>query len=139
MIREGSIEDVLEIVSQIPEFVNPYPIEEFKKRLNIHSIILVAEIKHHLAGFKYGYEKDTTTFYSWMGGVVPSFRRQGIASELLIEMERKCNEMGYQYLSFKTLNRHKNMLLFSLKNDFEIIDLERKREEPRIWLRKKLR
>lgn len=33
-------------------------------------------------GYKLGYERQRDTFYSWLGGVHPDFRRRGIAREL---------------------------------------------------------
>ena len=143
MIREGSIEEVLEIVPQIPEFEHPYGRSEFEERLKHNkSLILVSECDNKLQGFKCGYERDKTvaSFYSWMGGVLPKHRRKGVAYALLGEMEAWCRQERYSYLQFKTLNKHRAMLLFALKSGFEITGLEDSTTDPekRIWLTKKL-
>ena len=33
-------------------------------------------------GFKIGYRYDLSTFYSWIGGVLPTYRQQGIATAM---------------------------------------------------------
>ncbi len=143
MIRKGTIEELLKILERIPEFEEPYDKSEFEKRLgNVKSLILIAESGSQLQGFKCGYQRDETqnTFYSWMGGVITEFRQLGIAKDLLFEMESWCREEKYSYLTFKTLNRHKSMLIFSIKHGFDILSVEESPKDPakRIWLIKKL-
>ena len=104
MIREGSIDEILKVVAYIPEFKDPYSHEEFNKRLSCeNSLILVAKEAGKWTGFKCGYEEDAGHFYSWMGGVVPAYRRKGVADKLLKEMEGWCRVRGYEKLKFKTL------------------------------------
>ena len=141
MVREGSMEELMTIALQIPEFKNLYPKKEFEKRLSSnHSMILIAEEKNQLVGFKCGYPDNEHVYYSWMGGVVPENRNRKIAFFLLKEMENRVLKMGYKYLSFKTLNEHKSMLIFALKNGFEIIEVvgSSKDPKPRIRLKKQL-
>lgn len=142
MVREGTIDEVLDLISRIPEFREPYTRAEFERRLgNTASLVLVEEKDGKLRGFKCGYERDSDTkkFYSWLGGVLPAYRRSAIATELLNAMGDWCRESGYDCLSFKTLNQHKSMLIFAIKNDFEIVNVMPKKDEPsRIWLTKKL-
>ena len=142
MVREGTIDEALELISRIPEFREPYTRDEFERRLgNTASLVLVEEKDGKLRGFKCGYERDTKTetFYSWLGGVLPDYRRSAIASELLRAMEDWCRKNGYINLSFKTLNQHKSMLIFAIKNGFEIVNVMPKKDEAsRIWLTKKL-
>jgi len=92
-----------------------------------------------LAGFKVGYERDGY-FYSWMGGVIPGFRRNGIALALAIEQENWARAQGYTSVTFKTRNIHKAMLSFSLNNGFNIIKVDPHEDvaQHRIWLKKML-
>ncbi len=142
MVREGSIDELIALAEQIPEFKDLYPKEEFEKRLlQNNSSILIAEEEGFSVGFKCGYPLNTNEYYSWMGGVMPRYRNQGIALLLLREMENRIKSKEYKYLSFKTLNEHKAMLIFALKNGFEIIEVvsSSKDSKPRIWLKKQLR
>lgn len=142
-IRRGSIEEVVEISNKIPEFNNPYRAEDYQAKFNTKHIILVAEMNNQLVGFKCGYERDASTgkFYSWMGGVLPEYRKSGVARDLLIAMEEWCVNEGYKILEFKTLNEHKSMLIFSLKYGFEIIEVISSPKDPRkrIVLQKRLK
>lgn len=42
-----------------------------------------ARVDGGLVGFKLGYAMSETKYYSWLGGVVPAFRRRGIAGALM--------------------------------------------------------
>jgi ribosomal protein S18 acetylase RimI-like enzyme len=50
------------------------------------SLILVASIQKMLLGYKVAY-KDGQDLYSWMGGVLPEYRKMGIAKKLADEQE----------------------------------------------------
>lgn len=127
-------------MQQLPEFSDPYNFTEINKRIHkVPHLNLIAFIGETPAGFKLGYERDTY-FYSWLGGVLPKFRRLGIAQQLAAEQEKWAKKNNYNSITFKTRNRHKAMLAFSLKNGFNIFKIEEKENisEYRIWLRKEL-
>jgi ribosomal protein S18 acetylase RimI-like enzyme len=134
-IRNSDIETIVMLSNKIPEFVNPHPKEVYIERLegNDH-LILVAYIDNRPAGFKVGYGK-TDHFYSWMGAVLPEFRKKGVAKEAF------AIKQGYEEIRFKTRNGFTNMLHFGLQRGFMIIDVdERERvEEHRILLAKKVK
>lgn len=81
-VRVGRIDDVVALSKLLPEFDNPYEAEDYHERLSgkVH-LILIAYDKDQPIGFKVGYERGDF-FYSWMGGVIPEYRRQGVASKL---------------------------------------------------------
>ncbi|HMQ46287.1 MAG TPA: GNAT family N-acetyltransferase [Saprospiraceae bacterium] len=140
LIREGSIEEAVSVSRQIPELKAPYPPHVYEKRLlDTPHLILIALADLQLVGFKVGYERERA-FYSWMGGVIPAYRQQGIALSLAETQERWAKQQGYESIFFKTRNTHRAMLIFALKNGFQIIDFEKKDLETdnRIWLRKVL-
>jgi len=123
-VRESSIEEVVKLSKGIPEFSNPYSIEEYKKRLiGKRSLLLVADFDGKSAGFKVGYEMDDH-FYSWMGGVLPEFRRKGIAQKLADKQEEWCRENRFEKIKIKTRNKYRNMIHLLLKNGYNITDIE---------------
>jgi adenylate cyclase, class 2 len=139
-IRESSIEEIVKLSWVIPEFSNPYPIEEYKNRLNEkRSLLLVADCEGKPAGFKVGY-KMNDHFYSWMGGILPEFRQKGIAQKLANVQEEWCRENGFQTIRIKTRNKHKKMLQLLIKNGYFITDIEQKNDisQNRILLEKTL-
>lgn len=143
LIREGTAEEAVQISKMIPEFEFPYSIKEYGKRLDdVNHLILVAEAGENLVGFKVGYERIRTgIFYSWLGGVVPEYRKKGIAQALADLQEDWAKSMNYYAIQVKTWNARREMLHFLLKNDYNIIAVERKEQvlEYRIILEKRLK
>jgi ribosomal protein S18 acetylase RimI-like enzyme len=136
-IKKGTIKTVVELSRQIPEFSKPHDEEEYEKRLkNTPHLVLVAYDAAPI-GFKVGYEREGN-FYSWMGGVLPNYRNKGVAQQLADEQEAWAKQHNYPHVTFKTRNHHRAMLLFALKNGFQIIGFEKRADiaENRILLRK---
>jgi len=122
-IKQGTIEKVVKLSLQIPEFINPHGATEYHQRLNnCKHLILIAYKEHQAVGFKVGYDKGDT-FYSWMGGVLPNHRKSGIAAALAKQQEKWALKNGFNNITFKTMNKHKGMLIFAIKNGFDIIEV----------------
>ncbi len=140
-IRKGNIVTAVKLSQSIPEFQNPADVAVYEKRLSgVPHLILVAYYKDEPVAFKVGYEREDY-FYSWMGGVKPAYRGMKIATQLAHAQEQWAKNKGYKELVFKTRNQHKAMLIFALKNDFNIIGFTQKDEvlTNRILLKKVLR
>ena len=141
-ILETDIETVAHMSSLIPEFVGPHPAEEYRRRMNGKtSLLLAAYAGDEPAGFKVGYDKfGDGSFYSWMGGVLPAYRKHHIAKALAERQETWARQHGFDSIIFKTRNRHKAMLMFALSNGFSIIEVTpaASLEEYRIMLKKPL-
>lgn len=142
VIREGFIAEIVALSQQIPEFINPHAAQEYQTRLSkVPHLILVACDAQTPIAFKVGYQRENDgSFYSWMGAVLPAYRRHRVALNLATHQEIWARQQGYTCIRFKTRNRLKNMLLFSLKNGFDVIHVEPRTqiEEYRITLEKKL-
>lgn len=140
-IRLGTIEEAVEVSQAIPEFSDPYDTSEYHKRLaGVTHLILVAEdTSGQWAGFKVGYKRGNA-LYSWMGGVLPTFRRQGLARCLAEQQEAWARQHGFEQIQLKTRNVHRSMLIFALSSGFYLIQVEPKNHwtEHRIWLQKDL-
>jgi predicted GNAT superfamily acetyltransferase len=139
-IRPCSIATAVAVSQAVPELVAPYRAEEYKRRFqDTPHLILGAFDGHQAIGFKAGYER-AGYFYSWMGGVLPAYRRKGIAKQLAQKQEHWAKAKAYESIIFKTRNVHKAMLCFALKNGFDIIKVEPWPKVPdnRIWLKKAL-
>lgn len=140
VIEQSNIEDAVACSQKIPEFRDPAGVEEYRKRLaHVPHLILIAKVAGEVAGFKVGYQREDY-FYSWMGGVLPMYRRLGIAKQLADAQEDWARLRGYSSITFKTRNQHKNMLIFALKSGFDIIGFKEKESiaTNRILLRKVL-
>ena len=96
-----------------------YRIDSAKKLFTV-----VAFANDGIVGFKLGYWLDSTKFYSWVGGVKPEFRKQGIANELMKRQHSWCKRNGFQIVQTKTKNSFKPMLILNIKNGFDIVALQ---------------
>lgn len=146
-ITTGTIEEAVAISQQIPEFKYAPLSSEAETRLYQHrmqnkpQLILIAWVNGQPAGFKAGYQRyNSHTFYSFMGAVLPQYRRMGIARALAQEQEKWAKQNGYTRLVFKTRNRFANMLLFAIGNGFAIVKVKAIQSiaDYRIHLQKKL-
>jgi len=140
-VRQGTFRECVALSKRIPEFNPPYKIDEYKKRCNDKYLALNAIIDERQVGFKIGYDRfNDGSFYSWMGGVLPEFRRKGIASSLADFQENWALENGFQSISLKTRKKHKGMIAFSLNRGFIITEEIQMGpdEETRIWMKKEL-
>lgn len=141
-IRHASPAELLWVHDRIPEFPGKASLDFYADRLkNLVYLALVAEKDGELLGFKVGYQDDLPdTFYSWMGGIRPEFRRFGIADALSEYQETWAREKGFQQVYFKTRNRFPAMISFGLKRGFKIVQLIRKGgvEDFRVVMRKEL-
>jgi len=141
-IRQGSIAEAVAISLQIPEFVQPYQESIYEARLTgVPHLILIAESQGKGIGFKVGYDRDKDgSFYSWMGGVLPNFRKKNVALRLAEHQETWAREQEFGSIRFKTRNRLKGMQIFALSRGFDIIGLfpAEKLAEYRILMEKQL-
>jgi len=141
-IKARHWKDAFLLSLQIPEFDDPYPEEEYHRRLTgIKHLVLVAYVDGQPVGFKVGYERDTDgSFYSWMGGVLPAFRGKGIARRLARRQEAWARGQGYRSIRLKTRRKHQAMLQFALEDGFRITGSVPKNppQESRIMLEKTL-
>lgn len=119
-IREGSLTEVVAVIRAIPE-LNEYSLAKLQERLASRPFLALVAVKDDKPiGFKLGYESEAGRFYSWIGGVVPKYRRQGIAQKLLDAQETWASENGYKFLDVKSMNRFPHMLQMLVKNDYLI-------------------
>lgn len=141
-IEEANLAEALKLLKQLPEFDQLKPYSYYEQMLNSRTqLILVARYNHKIVGCKLGYDRfEDSSFYSWLGGVLPAYRKSGVARELALHQEEWARKQGFESIKFKTQNRHKAMLQFAIKNGFSIYNVKSKDEleHYRIELIKKL-
>jgi GNAT superfamily N-acetyltransferase len=86
--------------------------------------LLLAKVDDLCVAFKLGYELSQDVFYSWLGGVNPEFRGNGIANELMRQQHEWCRKIGYKRVQTKTLNERQAMITLNLKHGFNITGTE---------------
>jgi GNAT superfamily N-acetyltransferase len=91
-------------------------------------------------GFKLGYEQNPDLFYSWLGGVIPSYRGLGVAEDLMNAQHEWCRSQGYSRVQTRTQNRFRAMLTLNIKAGFDIVGYHLSDDgEPKILLEKNLK
>jgi len=102
---------------------------ELKGRPNLS--ILVGYIQGDACGYKIGFEyhSDHEYFYSWNGGIIPNYRRRGIASALMARQHEIAKAKGFRYIRTQTKNKYRNMLLLNIKEGFEVTGVYKKLRE----------
>ena len=97
----------------------------FLKRIqeNEHLCSIIAFKNKTPIGLKIGYNYNKTTFYSWVGGILPGHRKQGIAKKLAKLQEQWAKEHYYSILRTKSMNQFKPMMILNLKNGFNIVNI----------------
>ncbi len=141
VIREGSIAEVLSLSLAIPEFGQSYGGELYAERLKGRRfLVLVAVSGGKLVGFKVGYAVEEAVFYSWMGGVLPAFRRKGVGGMLAHVQEEWAMKSGFSSMRLEIGNRQASMINFGLKRGFLITDLIKNKnvEDYRVVMEKPL-
>jgi len=123
-------------------FSAPLGVLEIERELQskFSLLTLVAYINEVPCGYKIGYEQSAKRFYSWVGGVLPAHRGQGVAKTLMKQQHDMVKSKGYQYVTTQTKNEFKDMLILNLNSGFDVIGVRQSlgSPSPAILLEKKL-
>lgn len=98
--------------------------EKFQIAKQNKPLLLIAYDGERPIGFKLGYVDSVTSFYSWLGGVHPKYRRQGIAQNLLTRQEDIVQKSAIKQISFRTYDRFPAMIELGKKNGYQLIRSE---------------
>ena len=104
-------------------FRPPQGTEFFERRLvgRHNSLLLVANVDGRPVGFSIGFELKPSVFFSWLMGVMPDLRRQGIASQLHDAQCAWAAERQYRYIRMECHNAHRPILHMAIATDFNIV------------------
>jgi ribosomal protein S18 acetylase RimI-like enzyme len=126
VIKEEGIEAAVAVNASITEFEEHYDRAYFEdKYKDSTKVILVAYVDNQPAGYMVSYDKSNDdSFYCWMVGVNPLFRRLGILKKLMAYMEKWAKQQGYQKIMIKTRNNRREMLSFLVKDGFNFTEVQ---------------
>lgn len=84
-------------------------------------LMLLAYVDDRPVGFKIGYRESRFVYYSAKGGVLPDYRRLGVARHLLHVMLDHARRSGYTRFAFDTFpNKHPGMTIMGLTEGFRV-------------------
>jgi GNAT superfamily N-acetyltransferase len=100
-------------------------VESIRRRLlgRYNPMLLVANIEGRAVGFATGFELKPTVFFAWLTGVLPDYRRSGVASQLTEAMFGWARERGYESVRMECFNRHRPILHMAIKLGFNIVGI----------------
>ena len=93
----------------------------FRGRYNV--LMLVAHIGERPVGFFMGFELKPTVFFAWFYGVLPEYRRQGIASQLMDAVHSWAKQNDYEAIRFECHNQHRPMLHLAIALGYDIVGI----------------
>src|ERR1041384_7071353 len=114
---------IVELYNQI--FRPPRTVESFRRRyLGRYNILqLVAKVGDRPVGFFLGFELKPLVFFAWFYGVLPEFRRQGIASQLMDAVHSWALQNDYESIRFECHNQHRPMLHLAIALGYDIVGM----------------
>jgi GNAT superfamily N-acetyltransferase len=104
-------------------------------------LIIVAYVDDQPAGYTVGYDKfEDGSFYCWMAGVNPKFRKLGLLKSLMDYEDKWAKEKGYNKIKIKTRNNRREMLSYLVKYGFFFTEVIQQHniDDNRILLEKEL-
>jgi GNAT superfamily N-acetyltransferase len=121
MLSESEIEDILLIGKQC--FKRPYEKAEFLSILESHphQFHFVAYEENKMVGYKLGFKRSPSRFYSWNGAVTPAYQGLGVASELMRRQHEWCQQQKFKFIETKTSHECAAMISLNLAHGFKII------------------
>jgi len=87
-------------------------------------MLWIAEDAQGWLGFKLGYRRGATLLYSWLGGVHPRARGQGVASALMVRQHEAALAAGYTHVETRTRAVNNAMVMANLKHGFHVCGFE---------------
>src|SRR5436190_10048183 len=99
--------------------------DSFRRRFRgRHNILrMIARIQDRPVGFFLGFELKPATFFAWFYGVLPEFRRQGVASQLMDAAHSWARQHEYETIRVECHNAHRPLLHLSIALGYDIVGI----------------
>ncbi len=123
IVGQDELPLIVELYNQI---FRPSRDEEFFRRryLGRHNVLqMVAQVNQRPVGIFLGFELKPSVFFAWFYGVLPSFRRQGIASQLMEAVHEWAQGNEYDAIRFECHNQHRPMLHLGIALEYDIVGI----------------
>jgi GNAT superfamily N-acetyltransferase len=100
-------------------------VEFFRRRFQgrWNPLIMIASLDNLPVGFFTGFELKPGTFFAWLYGVLPEFRRKGIASQIMAAAHEWIKQQEYELVRFECQNQHRPMLHLAIEQEYDIVGI----------------
>jgi GNAT superfamily N-acetyltransferase len=118
IVGQDDLPVIVDLYNQI--YRPPKDADSFKRRFRGRYNILqmIARIKDQPVGFFMGFELKPTTFFAWFYGVLPDYRRQGIATQLMEAVHDWARGEEYESIRLECHNAARSMLHLAIALDY---------------------
>ena len=143
VVREAPIEEALKVHATVVEFDGrPYTKERFEEKSGGRErLVIVGCVDGKPAGYLIAYDRyGDGSFYCWMAGVNPKFRRKGALKAMMDYTEKWAKKKGYRRIKIKTRNRRREMLAYLVKHGYQFVEVRQRPDarDSRILLEKQI-
>ena len=123
VVGTGELPLIVELYNEM--FRPPRDLEFFRRRLlgRYNPLLLIANVDGRPVGFSTGFELKPSVFFAWLTGVLPDYRRQGIASQLHEAQCAWAAEHAYRYIRMECHNQHRPILQMAIAMNFNIVGM----------------
>jgi GNAT superfamily N-acetyltransferase len=100
-------------------------VESFRRRFRgrYNVLQLLARLQERPVGFFLGFELKPQVYFAWFYGVLPDFRRQGIASQLMEAVHSWAHQQEYEAMRMECNNQHRPMLHLAIAHEYDIVGI----------------
>lgn len=97
----------------------------FRRRFlgRYNPLMMIASLDERPVGFYVGFELKPTVYFSWLIGVLPDFRRSGVASQMLDAAHAWVEQHGYTSIRFECQNQHRPMLHMAIAGGYDVVGI----------------
>ncbi len=85
--------------------------------------MMVAMIEGMHVGFIIGFELMPSTYFTWLCGVLPDFRRARVSTQLMQALFAWSRDNDYSILRFECRNQHRPMLHVAITEGFDLVGM----------------
>jgi len=122
-VGPGEIDTIAEMYNALfsPARDGEFFQKRFRGRHNVSMLVAMLDDRH--VGFTIGFELMPSTFFSWLCGVLPDFRRLGIATQLIKGQQAWAIDHHYSIIRFECQNQHRPMLHVAISEGYDMVGM----------------
>ncbi len=122
-VGPGELDLIVHLHNQVfsPRQDIEYFTRRFRGRYNVATMVAMVEDRH--VGFIVGFELMPSTFFCWLCGVLPDFRREGISTQLIQAQQAWAQDHGYAMMRFECNNQHRPMMHVAISEGYDLVGI----------------
>lgn len=124
-VKEVPIDEIVRVNQTITEFGEAYAKNYLQDRYQGRDhLLIIGYVDHKPAGYIVGYDRyQDGSFYCWMAGVNPVYRRLGVLTALMDYQTEWAKSHGYNKIKIRTRNNRRAMLANLIKRGFYLTEV----------------